>query len=280
MIQSSDTIQNKETLNFTKEITMSEIKRDEFNKELTYFNSLIKEYGGVDSYTTEQAATLFEQIIKMISKLGLNVECRSDFLEGVRQIFNIQFINMGDYKQGKYLLVPNHVSEYDGFLFGMLIPNMLVVAKSDWVENPRLNAFIEKLFSIVSIIRKDKVSGINAIKKCVEHLNKAQDGAVTIFVQQTIADIDITTPEDIASGAYFIAKKTSAQIIPVYCEQVSTESPTRIVFGSPLVCEDKDDFGNAWLKSELALRDSISDPSARPPILCEKHKKPISQRGF
>jgi hypothetical protein len=187
---------------------------------------------------------------------------------------------MEDYEHGKYIFVPNHVSEFDGVLFGTIVPNMLVVAKSDWVSNPHLNAFIEKLFSIVGLIRKDNLSGMNVLKKCMAHLNNAQDGAVTIFVQQTIADIDITTPEDIASGACLIAKKTSAQIIPVYIEQVSTEHPTRIVFGAPIDCADNKDFGAAWLKSELALRDSITSPAARTPILSEKHRKPISQREF
>ena len=157
---------------------------------------------------------------------------------------------------------------------------MLVVAKSDWVSNPHLNSFIEKMFSIVGIVRKDNLSGMNAMKKCMEHLKKSENSAVTIFVQQTIADIDMTTPEDIASGALLIAQKTSAQIIPVYMEQVSTEHPTRIVFSSPLTCTDKKEFGNAWLKAELALRDSITEPAARPPILCEKHRKPISEREF
>jgi hypothetical protein len=187
-----------------------------YNEEFARLNALIKEYGGVDSYTTTQAATLFELICKMVAKLGLNPTSRADFLEGVSQIFRFEFVNMEDYTHGKYIFVPNHVSEFDGILFGTILPNMLVVAKSDWVSNPHLNGFIEKLFSIVGIVRKDNLSGMNALKKCINHLNEAQDSAVTIFVQQTIADIDMTTPEDIASGAYLIAGKTSAQIIPVY----------------------------------------------------------------
>ena len=251
-----------------------------YNEELTRLNALIKEYGGVDSYTTTQAVTIFELICKMVAKLGLNPANRADFLKGVSKIFRFEFVNMEDYTHGKYVFVPNHVSEFDGILFGTILPNMLVVAKSDWVSNPHLNGFIERLFSLVGIVRKDNLSGMNALRKCIEHLKNSQDGAVTIFVQQTIADIDMTTPEDIASGAYLIAQKTGAKIIPVYLEQVSTEHPTRIVFGSPLECSDKNDFGDAWLKTELALRDSITAPAARPPILCEKHRKPISQREF
>lgn len=259
---------------------MCEIIRNDISEELSCFNALIKEYGGVDSYTTTQAVTIIELLYKMVSKLGLNPECRADFFEGFCQIFNLQFVNMQDYEHGKYIFVPNHVSEFDGLLFGTIIPHMLIVAKSDWISNPRLNSFTEKLFSLTGLLRKDKSSGMHVLKNCIDHLDKLQDSAVTIFVQQTIADIEMTTPEDIASGALFIAKKTSAQIIPVYCEQVSTENPTRIVFGSPLSCTDKNEFGNAWLRSEFALRDSITTPTSRPPILCEKHKKPISQREF
>lgn len=253
---------------------------ERYDNELSCLTALIKEYGGVDSYTTTQAATLFEQIYKMIVQLGLNPESRAEFFEGVSRIFNLEFVNMGNYEHGKYVFVPNHVSEFDGLLFGTILPNMMVVAKSDWVSNPRLNGFLEKLFSIASVIRKDKRSGMNVLRKCIDHLNASQDSAVTIFVQQTIADIEITTPEDVASGAYIIAKQASAQIIPVYYEQVSTEHPTRIVFGSPLNCTDKNEFGEAWLKCEMALRDSISAPTARPPMLSEKHQKPISRREF
>ncbi len=259
---------------------MSEFNRNEISEELLSLNALIKEYGGVDSYTTTQATTLIKLLCKMIHKLGLNHENGADFFEGARHIFNLQIVNMEDYKCGKYILAPNHVSEFDGLLFGTILPQMLVVAKSDWVSNPNLNGFIEKLFPVVGLIRKDSASGMNVMRKCIQHLNESQDGAVTIFVQQTIADIDITEPEDIASGACYIAKKTGAQIIPVYCEQVSIEHPTRVVFGSPIVCEDKKEFGEAWLRSERALRDSITAPGARPPMLCEKHRKPISQREF
>ena len=251
-----------------------------YNEDLIRFNALIREYGGVDSYTTSQAATLFEFICQMVRELGMNPIDRKELLEGTSKIFNLQFINMEDYTHGKYIFVPNHVSEFDGVLFGLLNPKMLVVGKSEWISNPHLNGFLEKLFSIVGVDRKDMSSRINVLRKCIKHLEKSQNSAVTIFVQRTIADIDATTPEDIGSGAYYIAQKTSAKIIPVYCEQISTENPTRIIFGSPLDCDNKNDFGSLWYKSELALRDSITNPSARPPVLCEKHKLPISQREF
>ena len=108
---------------------------ERYDNELSCLTALIKEYGGVDSYTTTQAATLFEQIYKMIVQLGLNPESRAEFFEGVSRIFNLEFVNMGNYEHGKYVFVPNHVSEFDGLLFGTILPNMMVVAKSDWVSN-------------------------------------------------------------------------------------------------------------------------------------------------
>ncbi|MBP5607693.1 MAG: 1-acyl-sn-glycerol-3-phosphate acyltransferase [Lachnospiraceae bacterium] len=242
--------------------------------------ALINEYGGVDSYTTTQAATILEQIFRMAAAMGLDPWKRSDFFEASRRIFNIELINMDDLEHGRYVLVPNHVTEYDGLLFGTLIPNMLVVAKSDWITNPHLNELIERLFSIVGLVRKDNASGISVLRKCIDHLKASADSAVTVFVQQTIADIEITTPEDVASGVHYMAKKADAAIIPVYSEQVSPEFPTRIVFGDPIVCENKDDFGAAWLEAEFKLRDSITAPATRPPVLCAKHQKPISQRDF
>ncbi len=253
---------------------------ESYNIDRTRLKELIKEYGGVDSYNTTQAATLFELLYKMVSQQGLTPEKRDEFFEGVQRIFNLEIVNRERYMHGKYVFVPNHVSEFDGMLFGTIVPNMLVVAKTDWISNPHLNDFVEKLFSVVGLIRKDSASGINVLKKCAAHIEEKEDSAVTIFVQQTIADIDNTKPEDVASGACFIAKKTGAQIVPVYTEQISAEYPTRIVFGDPIAWENKKEFGEIWLKKEYELRDSITSPAARAPKLCEKHRKPISERDF
>ena len=243
-------------------------------------NALIKEYGGIDSYTTEQAVNIVSEIFRIIRTLGLNPEDRAEFCDGASRLFNVECMRKADYSHGKYILVPNHISEFDGLIFGTVIPNTMVVAKSDWGENPQLNSYLGKLFQMTCVKRKDTASGMHVMKSCIDHLKNAENGAVTVFVQQTIADIDITTPEDIAIGVYHIAQKTAAQIIPVFCEQASPEERTRIVFGEPLVCADKDEFGKAWLAAETAMRDSLTDPVARKPKLCEKHQKPISQRNF
>ena len=250
------------------------------DKEIEKLNALIKEYGGVDSYTTDQAVELIEQLNVIIRQQGLDPETRAGFFDGICRVFNIELINRGNYEHGKYVFAPNHISEFDGPIFGTIVPNVLVVAKSDWVSNPKLNRLLEKICSLISVVRTDKSSGMKVLKGCIDHLNESQDAVVNIFVQQTIADIDITVPGDIATGAWIVAQKASAPVIPVYCEQVSTGHPTRIVFGEPIVCADKEDFGKLWLESELALRDSIKDPAARKPVLCEKHRKPISQRAF
>ncbi|MCR5208948.1 MAG: 1-acyl-sn-glycerol-3-phosphate acyltransferase [Lachnospiraceae bacterium] len=256
------------------------MNKETYETELEHLRGLFKEFGGVDSYTTVQAVAIFEQIYKIESALGLSVAKRDEFFEGICRIFNIELINMEDYKDRKIILVPNHVSEFDGLIFGSILPNMMVVAKSDWISNPKLNAFLDKLFTLVGLVRKDGSSGMNVLRKCIDHLMEDGGRAVNIFVQQTIADIDITKPEDVASGACLIAKKSGADIIPVYCEQASVDHPTRVVFGKPMEIIDKKDFGAEWIKCELALRDSISDPVARKPVLCEKHQKPISEREF
>ena len=251
-----------------------------FETERAHLRDLINEYGGVDSYTTVQAVAIFEQICKIEATLKLDFASREDVFKGLSSIFNIELIGMEDYSERKVILVPNHVSEFDGLIFGTILANMLVVAKSEWISNPKLNAFLENLFSIVGLVRKDSASGMDVMRKCIDHLSEDGGRAVNIFVQQTIADIDNTIPADVAAGACLIAKKSGADIIPVYCEQASVDHPTRIVFGKPMAIADKKTFGAEWLKCEKELRSLISDPSARPPILCEKHRKPISEREF
>ena len=50
----------------------------------------------------------------------------------------------------------------------------------------------------------------------------------SFFVQQTIADIEITIPGDIASDAYYIAQKDSVHIHPCYVRNTKTNMPTRV----------------------------------------------------
>lgn len=259
---------------------MNETTNETYKEEFEQLKALIREYGGVDSYNTDQAVKLFALIYQMIKEQGFDPRDRGEFFEGLRRVLDIQYTNLESLSSGKYILVPNHVSEFDGLIFGILIPNMMVVAKTAWISNPNLNAFVSGLFQVVGLVRHDTSSGMNVLRNCMDHLNAVENGAVTIFVQQTIADIDRTTPEDVANGALLIAKKTGAKIVPVYAEQVSPDHPMRVVIGEPMTVANKNDFGKEWLEQEYALRDSLIDPPARPPILCEKHLLPISERDF
>ena len=262
---------------------------EEYNIDRSRMKALIEEFGGVDSYTTTQAVSIFELLFKMTREVGLDPEKSNEFFEVASKVYNLEIHNLAKLDIDmqyfscfylKYVFVPNHISEFDGLILGTILANMMVVAKTDWVSNPDLNAYIEKLFSIVGLHRRDTTSGLEVLRKCAEHLEKNENGGVTVFVQQTIAALDITTPEDIAVGVIFIAQKTAAPIVPVYIEQVSVDQPTRIIFGEPMECMNKRKFGEEWLKNELELRAKITSPAARVPVLCEKHRKPIKERGF
>ena len=43
-----------------------------YDAEIAKLNSLIKEYGGVDSYTTDQAVELIEQLNVILRQQGLD----------------------------------------------------------------------------------------------------------------------------------------------------------------------------------------------------------------
>ena len=244
------------------------------------FKTLLTEVGGVDSFTTVQAVMVMKKFIEVFKYMGLNQNDSNDFLTGYREIFNLELHNLPDFKAGKHVFTPNHVSEFDGPLFGVLHPNMIVMAKKEWTDDPLLNAFLGQFFKVVGVDRKNRISGANGIIKCIEHIKKFENSAATIFVQQTIADINIIRPEDIASGAFSVRKKTGAAIIPVFCEQVSLDYPTRIVFGDPLDIICPEQFGQDWLDAELQMQKSLTKPPARKPILNEKHSTPISQRDY
>ena len=244
------------------------------------FEAILAKVGGVDSFTTDQAKLVMKNFIDVISQLRLNGNGAENFLFGYSEIFKLDFIGSPNLKSGKYIFTPNHVSEFDGPLFGLLHPNMLVMAKKEWTDDLTLFEFLSQFFKVVGVDRNDKLSGVMGIKRCIQHIKNFENSAVTIFVQQTIADININQPEDIASGAFFVHKKTGADIIPVFCEQVSFHYPTRIVFGNPLEVTHIEQFGQEWLKAELQMQHSLINPQARKPILNEKHSTPISQRDF
>ena len=241
--------------------------------------ALLGEVGGVDSFSTEAAIRVMHKVIDVLRGMGLSENSAYGLLEGYKELFGLEFINMPDFTDGRYVLTPNHVSEFDGPLFGALHPNMLIMAKKEWTDDQTLGAFLGQFFKFVGVDRKDKLSGTFAIGKCIKHIKNSTNSAVTIFVQQTIADIDIIQPEDIAAGAYFVRKKAGASILPVFCEQVSLSAPTRIVFGEPLEPPAPEDFGKKWLEAQLSMQKSLNPP-ARKPQLNKKHSIPISQRDF
>jgi len=242
--------------------------------------SLLAEIGGVDSFTTAQAMTVMQKLAEIFASMGLSEGEPGNFLTVYREIFHLEFFNLPDFNAGKYILTPNHVSEFDGPLFGVLHPNMLVMAKKEWTDDPRLNASLGRYFKSVGVDRKDRMSGAVGIKKCIKHIRNYENSAATIFVQQTIADINNIEPGDIASGAFLVHIGTGAAVLPVFCEQVSLDYPTRIVFGDPMDTAGPKQFGEDWLEAELRMQKSLADPPARKPVLNEKHSIPISQRAY
>ena len=104
-------------------------------------------------------------------------------------------------------------------------------------------------------VRKDAASSLDCIRTCNNFINNSENSSVTLFVQQTIADVNNCGPEDIAPSAYMIHKRTEANIIPVFTEQVSLDQPTRIVFGNPMEASfSAKQFGEVWLDEVLKLQ--------------------------
>ena len=65
-----------------------------YDTEIAKFNDLMKKYGGVDSYTTDQAVDLIQQLNVLIRMHGLDPQTRAGFFEGICKVFNIELINM------------------------------------------------------------------------------------------------------------------------------------------------------------------------------------------
>jgi 1-acyl-sn-glycerol-3-phosphate acyltransferase len=180
---------------------------------------------------------------------------------------------MPDLNRGRYIFAPNHVSDVDAPVLGLLHRKMRIVSKNDWTNNEKLKGFLGMHYDLRGLDRASLQSLRDLLTSSVAYFNDNGDDNrhFLVFSQGTISDFNNNSPERISTIAQKISEKTNVPIVIVFAEQVSLSHPTRIVFDEPMLLTKKDDFRQIWLEREKYLQNSLTPP-ARRPNLTAKHQ--------
>jgi hypothetical protein len=232
---------------------------------------LVAETGGTFAFSGELAALGFKALFGIVSDMGLDPRNTNELREGVRRLYNVQPENVPNLYNERFILCPNHVSDFDAVVLGLFHPHIRIVAKTDWTNNDKLRGFLELHYDLYGLERGSAKSLRALLQDSIDYFNK--DDAIRhflVFSQGTISDFNNNSAERISSIARVLSEKTGVPVVNVFTEQVSLDHPTRVVFGKPRVLGKHDDFPNLWLEDERCMQNAL-EPPARRPTLTKKH---------
>lgn len=241
------------------------------SEKIKLFQDFIDQTGGTYIFDGESSVNGFGLLFDAIQDMGLNPMVTADLRKGMFSLFNIEIINRPDLENSRFILAPNHVSDLDALILGLLSPNIRIVAKTDWANNGKLRQFMDLHYDLYGLDRTSLQSLRRLLADSVHYFNDS-DGSrhFLVFSQGTISDFNNNSPERISTIAKKLSDRTGVPIVNMFIEQASLTQPTRIVFDKPMELSPKDDFPTAWLERELTLQNSL-EPPARRPTLSHKH---------
>lgn len=232
---------------------------------------LIAESGNTYAFSADASLECFKALFEIVKEMGFDPMKTDELRQGIMLLFNIEIINGPDFENNRFILTPNHVSDWDAIIFGLLYPKIRIVAKTDWTSNEKLKPFLDLHYNLYGLERTSLHSLRGLLADSIRYFNESDDNRhFLVFSQGTISDFNNNSPERISTIAQKISVKTNVPIVNVYSEQVSLYHPTRIVFDKPIILSSKDDFRNIWLEREKSMQSSLVPP-ARYPNLLHKH---------
>ena len=235
------------------------------------FEDLVAQTDNTYAFDEESSVKTNRVLLEIIKDMGLNPMRTEELRKGIMFLFNIEILNMPDLDNNRFIFTPNHVSDFDAIILGLLHPKIRIVAKSDWTNNEKLKPFLDMHYDLYGFDRTSLQSLRGLIADSVNYFNKSNENRhYLIFSQGTISDFNNNSLERISSVAQKISNKTDVPIVNVFVEQVSIYQPTRIVFDEPVKLSEKDDFRKIWLEREAAMQKMLVPP-ARLPRLLYKH---------
>ncbi len=235
------------------------------------FESYIKESGNTYAYSGDAAVKVSAKLFDIVKDMGLNPMITDEFKRGLVSLFNIEVINAPDMVNNRYIFAPNHVSDFDAIVLGLLIPNVRIVAKTDWTNNEKLKDFLNAHYNLYGLERTSMSSIKGMLNDAVNYFKSDDENKhYLLFSQGTISDFNNNSPERISSALQKISVKADVPIVNMFIEQVSIYHPTRIVFDEPRKFTSKDNFSEIWLERVKTMQNSL-EPVGRRPVLSNKH---------
>ncbi|MCL2229351.1 MAG: 1-acyl-sn-glycerol-3-phosphate acyltransferase [Firmicutes bacterium] len=232
---------------------------------------IIQATDGTYSFNGESALQMFKALFGTIKEMGLDPMKKSDFKTGLYKLFNIELVNMPDLENGRFILAPNHVSDIDALVLGLLHPKILIVIKQEWDENEKLKVFKDMHYHTYGLDRTNVASLRNLMRDSIEYFTSDTESKhFLVFCQGTISDFNKNSLERISKMPQTIQMNADVPIVPIFIEQVSLTQPTRVVFGKPIKLTRDDNYAQAWLDTLKKLQDGLK-PVARKAKLTHKH---------
>lgn len=240
-------------------------------KSFQIFKNLFAETDNTYVFDGETSVNGFGMLFEVIKDMGLDPMKTEELKEGMLSLFNVELINMPDLEKHRFLFTPNHVSDLDALLLGLLHPRIRIVAKNAWTGNERLRRFMDIHYDLYGLDRTSVQSLRALLTDSIAYFNGSDENRhYLVFSQGTISDFNHNSPERISTIAQKISQRTDVPIVNLFIEQASLEQPTRIVFDEPLMLSRKDDFRRIWLERETSMQNALTPP-ARLPKLSHKH---------
>jgi hypothetical protein len=235
------------------------------------FRSFIAATGDTYVFNDETSVNGVGILLGLFGDMGLDPMKTADLRQGMQELFRIELLNMPDLEHNRFILAPNHVSDFDALVLGLLHPSIKIVSKNGWFDNERLRRFLDLHYHLSGLDRTSLQSLRAVIADAVDYFREGGEAKhYLVFSQGTISDFNRNSPERVSTIAQKISKRADVPILPLFVEQVSLEHPTRIVFGQPMRLSPGDDFRELWLRQEAAMQNALT-PAARMPKLTEKH---------
>ena len=234
------------------------------------FEKFIAGTGDTYAFDGESSVRGSVMVTEVIRGMGLDPMNTDEFRKGILAMFNVEVLNMPDLGNSRLIFAPNHVSDFDALVLGVLHPKIRIVSKDDWTNNEKLRIFLDAHYDLYGFDRSS-VLGLRAMMKdALGYFESGGSRHYLIFGQGTISDFNKNSPERISAVAQKISVKADVPVVAVFMEQVSLHQPTRIVFDKPMQLSKKDDFRELWLEREKALQSTLTPP-ARAPKLSYQH---------
>lgn len=246
---------------------MAEVNAESFK----IFEEFIAQTDNTYIFNSETSVKGSGILLQVIKDMGLNPMKTEDLRKGLMLLFHVEILNMPDLDHNRFILAPNHVSDFDAIVLGLLHPKIRIVSKDDWTNNEKLRQFLDLHYDLYGYDRMSLPSLRGLLRDAIHYFNDNTDSKhYLVFSQGTISDFNHNSLERISSIAQKVSGKTDVPIVTMYVEQVSLEHPTRIVFDEPIKLSPKDDFRKIWLEREIAMQNALVPP-ARLPRLSHKH---------